>query len=174
MTVRRPAYCPVVTDTADVFRSSGEAVHADAGAPADEPAHIPDSLAPVVPRPTVSGGQVFEGLSYALRPGYRPLLLDLWTPPRAPGGAPPPLVLWLHGGGLLSGDRRYLPDTLAPGSVFEALTAAGLAVASPDYRLAREAPYPAQLDDLRAALAYLRVHACGLGVDPTRLGLWGE
>jgi acetyl esterase/lipase len=100
------------------------------------------------------------------------LLLDLHVPPRRDGGVP--VVVWIHGGGFSSGDRRYLPDTMAPGSVFKALLEAGMAVATIDYRLSGEARFPAQLDDVNAALDYLRAFADTLGVNPQRIGVWGE
>jgi acetyl esterase/lipase len=43
-----------------------------------------------------------------------------------------------------------------------------------DYRHALEAPFPAQLHDLKAAVRYLREHAGVLGIDPDRIGTWGE
>jgi acetyl esterase/lipase len=117
------------------------------------------------------GSRLFGGISYGLVSGYRPLQLDVWVPAAS---TTPPLVVWIHGGAWLSGDRRYLPETLRPNQLFDATLAAGLAVASVDYRHAREAPFPAQLHDVKAALRYLRTHAQELGVDVTRVGVWGE
>ncbi|WP_158585344.1 alpha/beta hydrolase [Kitasatospora sp. SolWspMP-SS2h] len=129
------------------------------------------SLPPVAPVPSPSGGLTRHGVSYALRTGFRPLLLDLHVPA---GAGPFPVVVWLHGGAFRAGDRRYLPDTVRPGAVFEALVAAGVAVATVDYRLSGEAVFPAQLDDVTAALGYLRAYAGELGLDVDRLGVWGE
>ena len=72
------------------------------------------------------------------------------------------------------GDRRYLPPTLRPDQLFDELLAAGLAVATIDYRLSLEAKFPAQLYDAKAAVRYLRTHADQLGLDPGRIGVWGE
>jgi len=119
----------------------------------------------------VDGTRVFAGISYGLISGYRPLQLDVWVPAVS---TPPPLVVWIHGGAWLSGDRRYLPETLRPNQLFDALLGVGLAVASVDYRHARETPFPAQLHDVKAALRYLRLHATELRVDVTRVGVWGE
>ncbi|WP_345474988.1 alpha/beta fold hydrolase [Microbacterium pseudoresistens] len=57
-----------------------------------------------------------------------------------------PLIIYLHGGGWTGGSRKDHAER------FHALTARGISVASVDYRLATEAPYPAQLDDVRAVL----------------------
>lgn len=70
-----------------------------------------------------------------------------------------PFVVWMHGGAFWSGDRRCLPSNLAPNAVFDTLVAAGIAAATIDYRLSGEARYPAQLEDVRAAIRYLRSHA---------------
>ena len=112
-----------------------------------------------------------SGLTYAAPMGYRPLQLDVWVPAAA---TPSPLVVWIHGGAWMVGDRRYLPETLRPGQVFDELLTAGLAVATIDYRHALEAPFPAQLHDAKAAVRYLRAHADVLGVDTTRIGVMGE
>ena len=129
-------------------------------------------LPPPAPSSRPTGGLLYAGASYSLPSGFRPLLLDLHLP--EPRTGPVPLVVWLHGGGFHSGDRRYLPDTMPPDSVFEAVVAAGMAVASVDYRLSGEARFPSQLDDVKAALAYLRAYAEPLGLDAGRIGVWGE
>jgi acetyl esterase/lipase len=128
-------------------------------------------LPPTKPREGVDGSKRYEGVTYAAPEGYRPLQLDVWVPASA---APPPLVVWIHGGAWLFGDRRYLPETLRPNQLFEELINAGLAVATIDYRHAREAHFPAQLHDAKAAIRYLRAYADVLGVDTSRIGVWGE
>jgi acetyl esterase/lipase len=128
-------------------------------------------LAPHEPTVRADGARHFSGLTYAVAFGYRPLQLDVWVPA---GEGPAPLVLWVHGGAFMMGDRRLLPETLRPGQVFDALLAAGLAVATIDYRHALEAPFPAQLHDAKAAVRYLRAHADELGLSTARIGVWGE
>lgn len=130
-----------------------------------------EHLPPVPPRLDADGHAHHDGISYALPQGYRPVLLDLHVPA---GPGPHPVAVYIHGGGFVSGDRRYLPDTLVPGAVVDAALAAGLALATIDYRLAREARFPAQLDDTEQALAYLRHYAAELRLDPGRFALWGE
>ncbi|WP_116453609.1 alpha/beta hydrolase [Blastococcus litoris] len=128
-------------------------------------------LPPHRPTRREDGALHFSGLTYAVAFGYRPLQLDVWVPPT---DEPAPLVVWVHGGAFMMGDRRWLPETLRPNQVFDALLDAGLAVATLDYRHALEAPFPAQLHDLKAAVRYLRAHADDLGVSTTRIGAWGE
>nr|WP_255671879.1 alpha/beta hydrolase [Glycomyces amatae] len=113
----------------------------------------------------------YKDVVYAQLPGFRPLLLDLRVPS---GDGPFPLAVWIHGGAFLFGDRRFLPDTVPPGSVFDALIEAGIAVATIDYRFSGEAVFPAQLDDVKAALAYLRASAEDCNLDTGRIGVWGE
>jgi acetyl esterase/lipase len=117
---------------------------------------------------------IYLGLTYAEIPGYRPLLLDLHVPAKAADAAGVPVVVWIHGGGFASGDRRYLPPTLEPNSVFSALIKAGLACATVDYRLLKEARWPAQRDDIAAAISFIRAHAREYGLDAARIGTWGE
>jgi acetyl esterase/lipase len=126
---------------------------------------------PPEPRAQTDGSKRHEGITYAVAPGYRPLQLDVWVPASP---TPPPLVVWIHGGGWMFGDRRYLPETLRPNQLFSELVSTGLAVATIDYRHALEAHFPAQLHDAKAAIRYLRAYADELGVDTTKLGVWGE
>ena len=95
----------------------------------------------------------------------RALHVDLYLP--RDRRAPSPLIVWLHSGGWRIGDRRRAPD------LSRRFAAHGFAMASIDYRLSREAVFPAQLHDVRAAIRWLRVNAERFGVDAGRLGLWG-
>jgi acetyl esterase/lipase len=124
----------------------------------------PDTRAQTVPtRPA---------LPYAVV-GGRSLLLDLYLPP-APA-TPRPVVVWLHDGGWLSGNR-VLP------AFVPALLARGVAIASVDYRLTTQAgqfgsegvTFPAQIHDVKGAIRYLRANAAMLGLDPARIGVWGS
>ncbi|GAB6902348.1 alpha/beta hydrolase [Kineosporia succinea] len=127
-----------------------------------------------LPRPARHGDlRRWRAVEYASVPGYRPLLLDLLRPDTA--GAVP-LVVFLHGGGWHGGSRSVFVPTLHDWDPdpFERIAAAGFAVASVDYRLSGEAPFPAQLEDVSAALTWLREHAGELGLDPGRVAVWGE
>lgn len=128
--------------------------------------------APGVPEIVSDVSSVHREITYARTIGFRPLKMDVWLPCKATG--PVPLVVWVHGGAFQLGDRRELPPTFAPDSVFRLLNEAGIACATVDYRHCLEAPFPAQLHDLKAAVRYLREFAEDLGIDPERFGAWGE
>lgn len=112
------------------------------------------------------------GLTYSVEPGYRHLLLDVHVPVDRTG--PVPLVVWIHGGAWLFGVRDLLPPEWPPGLIIQSAIDAGIAVATIDYRHSREAAFPAQLHDAKAAIRYLRAFAPDLGVDPERIAVWGE
>ncbi|MEU4123517.1 alpha/beta hydrolase [Streptomyces virginiae] len=132
----------------------------------------PPPYRPPVPAVTGTDGvRRFDGITYATTPGYRPRLLDVQVPA---GDGPFPAVVWIHGGGWLDGDRRYPPPTVPAALLHGAVLAAGLALVSIDYRHSLEAPFPAQLHDVKAAIRYVRAFAGDLGVDPDRIGVWGE
>ncbi len=115
------------------------------------------------------------------RPTSIPLAMDLHMPP-ATGTRPAPVALYVHGGGLILGDRKPGGPgaTLAnsSGALFtplqRELNARGFVVASIDYRLAPAAPWPAQLTDAKCAVRFLKSHASDLGIDPERIAVWGS
>lgn len=119
----------------------------------------------------IEGARSITGISYAMIPGYRTLTLDLHVPL---GVERPPVVVWIHGGGWTEGDRRYVPLQWPQQLLFEKVLAAGMAIATVDYRHLREAPFPACVHDVHAALRYLAAYSQDLGVDASRIGVWGE
>ncbi len=96
------------------------------------------------------------------------LLLDLYPPAGRRDGRPAPCVLMIHGGGWDNGDRQQLPK------VDHWLAQRGYAVAALSYRLAPGALWPAQRDDVLAAIAFLKTQADALGLDPTNFVLLGR
>lgn len=120
----------------------------------------------------IPGAVCHRGVTFAQRLGHRPLLMDVYVPVRH--GHRAPCVVWIHGGAWWEGDRRFLPETWPPGGLFRDLVAAGLAVATMDYRLSGEARWPAQLDDVRDAVTFLRDHADALWIDDARIAVAGD
>ena len=94
--------------------------------------------------------------------------MDVYLPERVlPGAAP--VVVYLHGGGWAMGDKSIGPGTL----MILDLVKRGYVVAAVNYRLAPAHAWPAQLDDARCALDYLKAHAQEYHLDPRRVGLMG-
>jgi len=89
--------------------------------------------------------------------------LDLYLPQ---GNGPFPLIVNIHGGGFMMGDKS---DPVGG----DQLLANGYAVASLNYRLSGEATFPAQIQDVKAAVRWLRAHAQEYHLDPQKFGVWG-
>lgn len=81
-----------------------------------------------------------------------------------------PGVLWVHGGGYMTGMKEMVFMARA----VDLVERFGAVVVSPGYRLSWQAPYPAALDDCWAALLWLRDHASELGVNDAQLMVGGE
>lgn len=110
-----------------------------------------------------AGVKVLRDLEFA-RPGGVPLLLDLYLPEKA-AAKPLPMVVWVHGGGWSGGSKDRCPGVY--------LAADGFAVASINYRLTDVAQWPAQIEDCRSAVRWLRKHADEYGLDAAHVGVWG-
>jgi acetyl esterase/lipase len=95
-------------------------------------------------------------------------VLDIWVPDGATG--PVPLVIFVHGGAFVAGDKSMDNEI---GNVASVL-AAGYAAASLNYRLSGEARFPAAAQDVKAAVRFLRANASQYGLDPDRFAAWGE
>jgi acetyl esterase/lipase len=124
------------------------------------PCSAQDDKIPVVP-PEVTA---HLDTVYAQRGANRPMKLNLYLPP---GAAPKPLVIWIHGGGWRMGSYK---DWIHP--LF--LASHGYAVASIEYRLSKEAVFPAQIEDCKAAVRFLRANAKTYNLDPERFAASGE
>jgi acetyl esterase/lipase len=105
-----------------------------------------------------------DDITYAA-PGGAALLADLYLPEDGAGRWP--VVIWIHGGGWRFGSRRMAPD------LSRWFAARGLAMVSIDYRLTTAAIFPAQIEDVKTAIRWVRANAGRYGFDPGRVGLWG-
>jgi acetyl esterase/lipase len=111
------------------------------------------------PRP---GVRVYKDLPYA--PGAQQRQkLDLYVPENSE--RPLPLIIWIHGGGWRYGSKEDCP--VLP------WTGEGYVVASIDYRLSQDACFPAQIEDCKAAIRWLRTHAAEYNIDADRVAAWG-
>jgi acetyl esterase/lipase len=115
------------------------------------------------------------------RPDGVPLAMDLYVPPAARSERPAPVAMYVHGGGPW-GDRKMhglgARQANHEGALFiplqEKLNSHGVVVASIDYRLSPSTPWPAQIEDAKCAVRFLRAHAADLDIDPSRIGVWGS
>jgi acetyl esterase/lipase len=102
------------------------------------------------------------------RVGNKSLLLDLELPEN--GTKPLPLLIWIHGGGWHMGSKD---EWQSPRVVATTLLERGYAVASISYRFSQEALFPAQLEDCKAAVRWLRARAGEHALDADHVGAYG-
>jgi acetyl esterase/lipase len=113
-----------------------------------------------------SGVEIIEDVEFG-NGGGRALRLHIVRPAQ-PVQEPLPVVVFVHGGWWRSGDRsRGIPSLVA-------LAEKGYLGAAIEYRLTDEAQWPAQIEDCKCAIRYLRAHADYWGIDPDRIGVWGR
>ncbi len=94
----------------------------------------------------------------------KPLLLDLYLPRNAQ--KPYPVIVWIHGGGWMYHSKEYYVPVQ--------MVDKGFAVASIGYRLSHQAVFPAQLEDCKSAIRWLKSNASKYGLDAERFGAWGN
>jgi acetyl esterase/lipase len=115
---------------------------------------------PRVP-PVPPGTTVHRDLAYVTN-GHPRQKLDLYLPATATKA---PLIIMIHGGAFKFGSKEG--ENPVP------FLSQGYAVASLNYRLSGHARFPAQIEDCKAAVRWLRAHAGQYGYDPDRFGAWG-
>lgn len=90
------------------------------------------------------------------------LKLDLYRPAE---NAKPGIIVWVHGGAWRSGSKKDMP--------LNSLVNDGYVIASVDYRLSPQAPFPAQVHDIKAAIRFLRARQRDYGFDASRVVIAG-
>jgi len=111
---------------------------------------------------TPTAAQSFMNVAYATVSEAQKL--DLYLPT---GTGPFPLVIFVHGGAFKMGDKNMV------GTDANAFLTAGYAVASINYRLTGEAIFPAQIQDAKAAVRFLRANAEKYSLNPDKFVAWG-
>jgi acetyl esterase/lipase len=111
----------------------------------------------------LSNTTILRDLVYQ-RVGDKALRVDLYLPKNFSGRMP--VILCIHAGGWARGNKRRCPALI--------LVDNGYAVASIEYRLTGEAAFPAQIEDCKAAVRWLRANAAKFNFNPDRIGAWGH
>ncbi|MGO9110497.1 MAG: alpha/beta hydrolase fold domain-containing protein [Thermoguttaceae bacterium] len=114
------------------------------------------------PRALPPGVKVERNIAY-VENGHERNRLDLYLPEKSTGRLP--LVVWIHGGAWRAGSKEYPPALWLVGR--------GYAVASINYRFSQHALFPAQIEDCKAAIRWLKAHAERYSIDPDHIGVWG-
>ncbi len=120
------------------------------------PFAAPGQQGPPKPQPT------YRDVAYG---PYLENRLDFW---QAETAGPAPLVIFIHGGGFRSGSKRSINAR-----TFRRLLAAGIHMASVEYRFVQVKPLPAAHEDCKRALQFLRSKAAEWKIDPRRIGAFG-
>ena len=94
----------------------------------------------------------------------RDLRLDIYSPKSITH--PLPVVLWIFGNRWSRGSKNHPPPL--------DLMSQGYIVVSIDYRLSGEAPFPAAIEDCKAAVRWIRANAAAYHFDPDHIGAWGH
>jgi len=136
-------------------------------APVEMPGATPTTDSNIIPNATFSPGLAQRNLTYCTPlPGVE-LKMDIYAPMQGEGLSP--AVMYVHGGGWSSGSRN---DGLA--QLFgRVLNQQGYIMASINYRLAPQYQFPAQIEDVKCALRYLRAHADAYRLDPQHIAVMG-
>jgi acetyl esterase/lipase len=95
------------------------------------------------------------------------LKLDILRPKKPPA-EPMPVVVYIHGGAWKGGSKAGMPGLCT------ALAQSGYFCASVEYRMSQEAVFPAQIEDCKCALRFLRAHAKEYKINPDKIGVWGH
>jgi acetyl esterase/lipase len=116
-----------------------------------------------------STAPTFPDVTYCTAGGMD-LKMDVYLPASSQStSASRPTVVYVHGGGWVSGDKR----TGAGALDFSELLSRGYVVGSLNYRLAPQYKFPAQIEDVKCAIRSLRANSAKYHIDPEHIGAWG-
>ncbi|HWZ00444.1 MAG TPA: alpha/beta hydrolase [Edaphobacter sp.] len=125
---------------------------------------LPLFALPLLAQPPAPQFTVVSDVQYCTGAG-KPLLMDIFLP-KSRIRTPSPAVLWIHGGGWERGDKNG-------NSGAQLLANQGFVTASLFYRLSGDSPFPADIEDCKCAIRFLRANATKYGIDPDRIGVAG-
>jgi acetyl esterase/lipase len=125
--------------------------------------HINNPSAEAAPNPGTPNG-IRPTLPNTGPPGTMDMHLDVY---QVSSDKPTPVVIQIHGGGWIRGDRPSGSGSFGP------FFAAGMSVVAVQYRNAIDAPAPAAIQDVRCAMAWVKANAKKYNFDPNRIIPWG-
>jgi acetyl esterase/lipase len=125
--------------------------------------HIRNPSAEASPNPGTPNG-IQPALPNTGPPGTLDMHLDVY---QVASSKPTPVVIQIHGGGWIRGDRPSGPGSFGP------FFAAGMSVVAVQYRNAIDAPAPAAIEDVRCAMSWIKKNAKKYNFDPDRVIAWG-
>lgn len=111
-------------------------------------------------------GRVTRDIAYG---AHARQVLDVYAPPDVRGA---PVVIFVHGGALVEGDKDRTPEIYA--NVCWGMTRHGIVGINLEYRLAPEAQYPGGTEDVAAAVRWTREHIATFGGDPAKVFVFGH
>lgn len=109
--------------------------------------------------------EIIRNIEYG-KGGDVSLKLDIVRPKTLPKDSMP-VVVFVHGGGWQKGDKQSAIVKLIP------LARKGYFCATINYRLTDVAPFPAQIEDCKCSIRWVRAHAKEYNIDPDHIGVWG-
>ena len=149
------ALAQVPPDIAASTRAAGQTMDPASGAP----------YAALFPPEAWEGVTIERDIAYGPDPLHK---LDVYT---TPGGARRPVLLFIHGGAFVRGDKHgaFYPDNVTLWAARQGMVGVGI-----NYRLAPANPWPQGAQDLAAAIAWTRANIARYGGDPDRIVLFGH
>jgi triacylglycerol lipase len=116
--------------------------------------------------PAWDGMTIVRDVAYGSDPLQK---LDLFVPDTSGGNRP--VLLFVHGGGFTRGDKHgpFYPDNITAWAAKHGMVGVNI-----DYRLAPANPWPAAVEDIAAAVAWVHANIAQYGGDPDRIVLWGH
>jgi len=132
---------------------------AQTNAPATNAVPAPAAATPPVPE----GIEVLHDVVFG-KGGTQDLHAEIAYPKNAT--KPMPAIIYIHGGGWIGGSYRHTP--------LMKIVTAGYFGASIEYRFSNVAKWPAQIQDCKLAVRWLRTNAAQYNIDPNRIGVWGD
>ena len=142
------------------------ATNAPTNTPSDNPPPIPQLTSEQIKEATDFVKTKWMGISYADASSTE--TLDIYLPNE--GDGPFPTVIYVHGGGFEFGDANEVITMGLLGPTLEH----GYALVPINYRLSGEATFPAAIEDVKAAIRFIRANAKEYQLNPDRIALWGS